>query len=236
MSNTFLPATRGRLLTEFIIIFLIGYGLKAVLDLAIWRYSGPVSLGMMLGLLFYYLRWREHNFSWIGLIPLRSVKSWLLLVPQILLAFMAIALTGVGIGYGGEALGIDLMQPDASGAKNRFGDMAGNTPLYLSWLAIIWFAGPAEELYFRGFMIGQLRDILGQSKMATVLSIVIPAIIFGVGHMYYLGLRGLFMTGGIALSLGTLFLLYKRNIWPLAIAHAAFNSLTFTAMYLQLDI
>jgi membrane protease YdiL (CAAX protease family) len=236
MTVTPTPVTRRRLFLEFIIIFLIGHFLKMVLDLAIWRYSGPVSLGIMLVLLFYYLRWRGRSFSWIGLVPLKSAKSWLLLGPQILLAFVAIGLTGVGIGYGGEALGIDFMQPDASGAENRFGDIEGNTPLYLTWLAIICFAGPAEELYFRGFMIGQLRECLGRTKMATVLSVVIPAIIFGVGHMYYLGLRGLFMTGGIALSLGILFLLYKRNIWPLAIGHAAFNSLVFTAMYLQLDI
>ena len=108
--------------------------------------------------------------------------------------------------------------------------------MVLTWVAILWVAGPAEELNFRGFMIGQLRDILGRSKLATIVSIIVPAIIFGVGHMYYLGLRGFFVTGGIAVSLSILFILYKRNIWPLAIAHAAFNSLTFTAMYLQLDI
>ena len=35
---------------------------------------------------------------------------------------------------------------------------------------------------------------------------------------------------------GTLYLLYKRNLWPLILAHGAVDSLAFTAMYLDLDI
>ena len=85
-------------------------------------------------------------------------------------------------------------------------------------------------------MIAQLREVFGRSRWATALSIIIPAIGFGLGHMYYQGLRGLFVTGGVALMLGILFVLYKRNIWPLAIAHATLNSLMFTAMYMQWDI
>lgn len=229
------PPTRQRLFLDFIVIIGTAYLLKVALDVAIWRYSGPVSLAIMLVLIFFYLRRRGHSFSWIGLVSLTSTKDRLLLLPQIMLAFMAIGMTGAGIGFIGETLGIEFMNPDIAAAENRFGDLAGNTPLYLCWLAIVWFAGPAEELYFRGFMIGQLREVLGHSRLATALTIVIPAIIFGAGHMYYQGLRGLFVTGGIGLSLGILFVLYKRNIWPLAIAHAALNSLSFTAMYMQWD-
>ncbi|NOX95172.1 MAG: CPBP family intramembrane metalloprotease [Alphaproteobacteria bacterium] len=224
------------LLLEFVVIFGLWYLLKIALDVSIWRYSGPVSLAIMLVLLFFYLRWRGHSFSWVGLVPLKSAKNWLLLLPQILLAMIAMGAIGAGLNFAGETLGLEFMKPDLAATENRFGDLAGNTSLYLTWLAIIWFAGPAEELFFRGFMIGQLRDIFGHSRWATALSIIIPAILFGAGHMYYQGLRGLIITGGVAVSLGILFVLYKRNIWPLAAAHAAINSLSFTAMYLQLDI
>ena len=44
------------------------------------------------------------------------------------------------------------------------------------------------------------------------------------------------VTGSVAAALGILFILYKRNIWPLALAHAAINSFSFTAMYMQWDI
>jgi len=225
-----------RLLLEFLIIIAIGFFLKVALDLVIWRYSGPVSLVIMLGLVFFYLRRRGLSFRWLGLIHLKSVKSRLLLLPQILLAFIAIPASGLAIGFGGEMLGIEFMKPDSSGATNRFGDLAGNTPLFLTWVVILWVAGPAEELYFRGFMIRQLREIFGRSFWATAISILIPAVIFGAGHMYYQGLRGLFMTGGIGIVMGILFILYKSNIWPLAIAHASFNSLVFTALYMRWDI
>lgn len=228
--------SRLRLLLEFLIIISIGFILKVTLDAVIWRYSGPVSLVIMLGLIYFYLHRRGHSFFWIGLVPLKSVKSRCLILPQTLLAFIAIAASGLAIGLGGELLGLEFMKPDATGATDRFGDLAGNTYLYLTWIAILWIAGPAEELYFRGFMIGQLREILGRSRWATAFSIIIPAILFGAGHMYYQGLRGLFMTGGIAVSMGVLFILYKRNIWPLAIAHAAFNTFVFTALYMQWDI
>jgi membrane protease YdiL (CAAX protease family) len=225
-----------RLLLEFSIIVGTWYLVKAVLDIFIWRYSGTVSLAMLLVLIFFYLRMRGHSFSWIGLVSLTSIKSRLLLLPQILLAMIVMSATGAAMTLSGEALGFEFMKPDIAAAENRFGDLAGNTSQYLMWITIIWFAGPAEELVFRGFMIGLLREVFGQSWWATALSIVIPAIGFGIGHMYYQGLRGLFVTGGVALMLGILFVLYKRNIWPLAIAHAALNSLMFTAMYMQWDI
>lgn len=44
------------------------------------------------------------------------------------------------------------------------------------------------------------------------------------------------MTGAIGIACGILYLLYKRNIWPLVVAHALFNTLTFTAAYLHLDV
>ncbi len=236
MSKTLRTLPRSRLVFGFLVIVAIGHLLKSVLDPVIWRYSGPVSLGIMLVALFFYLRWRRCSWSWIGLVPLNSKKQLVRLPAQVLLAFIAIPATGLALGLCGEALGIEFMRPDAAGAENRFGDLAGNTALYLTWLSILWFAGPAEELYFRGFMIGQLQDIFGPSRLATALTIVIPALIFGAGHMYYLGLRGFVMTGGIGVTLGCLYVLYNRNIWPLMIAHAAFNSLTFTALYREWDI
>ncbi len=227
--------SRFRPLIDFCAIVALGYLLKVALDQVIWRYSGPVSLGIMLVGILFYLRSMGESWSWIGLVKIESRKGWALLPLQVALAFFAILGTGAGLSIGGEALGLEFMKPDNSGAQNRFGDVAGNTQLYVFWLAIVWFAGPAEELYFRGFMIGKLREVLGVSGFATAATILIPALIFGVGHVYYAGLRGLVTTGGIAVTLGVLYILYKRNIWPLMIAHAAANTLTFTAVYLQLD-
>jgi membrane protease YdiL (CAAX protease family) len=235
MITLFDTLSRFRPLIDFCAIVALGYLLKVALGQFMWRYSGPVSLGIMLSVIFFYLRSKGESWSWIGLVKINLSKGWALLPLQVALAFFAILATASGLSLGGEALGLDFMKPDNSGAQNRFGDVAGNTQLYVFWLAIVWFAGPAEELYFRGFMIGKLREVLGSSNGATALTILVPALIFGLGHVYYLGLRGLVTTGGIAVALGVFYILFKRNLWPLMIAHAAANTLTFTAVYLQLD-
>ena len=49
-------------------------------------------------------------------------------------------------------------------------------------------------------------------------------------------MRGLVMTGAIGFSLGLLFLLYRKNLWPLIIGHALVDSLVFTATYREWDI
>lgn len=235
MTALFNTQSRFRPLIDFSAIVALGYLLKIVLDQFIWRYSGPVSLGIMLSVIFFYLRSMGESWSWIGLVRIDSRKGWALFPFQLFLAFFAILATASALSLAGEALGLEFMKPDNSGARERFGDVASNTRLYIFWLAIVWFAGPAEELYFRGFMIGKLREFLGTSSWASALSVLIPALIFGAGHVYYAGLRGLVTTGGIAVTLGVLYILYKRNLWPLMIAHAAANTLTFTVVYLQLE-
>ena len=74
-------------------------------------------------------------------------------------------------------------------------------------------------------MINSLADLLGKNWRLVGAVYLIPALIFGVGHMHYQGVRGLFTTGIIGVSLGCLFLAYKRNVWPLMIARAGVNSL-----------
>lgn len=220
---------------EFIGFTVFALALKAVLDLVIWKYAGPISLVIILVCLAVYLRGQGKGLDRIGLVRFQAVKSYWLFPLQTVLAFIVIIATGALVTIVGEASGLDFMQPDREGALSRFGDLAGNTPLFLFWLAILWVAGPAEELFFRGFMINSLTDVLGKGWVANTLSILIPALIFGAGHMYYQGVRGLFTTGLIGVSLGCLFLAYKRNAWPLMIAHAGVNSLVFTLQYLEIE-
>ncbi len=207
-----------------------------MLDPFIWRYSGPVSLVFVLVVIFGYLRVQGIPLTSIGLVRFTKARNWLWLLPQTLLAFVAIMLSGVGVSLLVMNFGADFMQLDRTQVDERFGDIQGNLALFLSWLAVLWVAGPAEEFYFRGYLMSRLSAGLGRSVGATFIVLLLPAFIFGIGHVYYQGIRGLFTTGAIGLSLGVLFLLFKRNIWPLAVAHAAFNSLVFTAQFAGWDI
>ncbi|HCR67218.1 CPBP family intramembrane glutamic endopeptidase [Oceanicaulis sp. UBA2681] len=229
---------RPLLLLEVLIAALAAMTIKALISLVLWRYAGPLTLLIVLSGLTVYLHWRGLGWRSFGLIKLPKLKSWLLLPLQALLGVVVILATGVGSASIGTALGFEFMGQEPAGVTDRFGAVAdGSLPHYLLWLAIsILAAGLGEELFFRGYMINRLRDALGSGVVMTAVSVILPALYFGYGHVYYQGLRGLITTGLIGLSLGLLFLIYKRNLWPLVIAHAAVDCLVFTALYFNLDI
>lgn len=236
MAEKIYNGSRRHDLIAFIVIFGFALALRAVCAQWTPAFAGPISLIVVLGVVVAYLRHQRRSLASIGLVPLGSARRLWLLVPQSVLTGVVIIGTGLLVGMGGEALGLSFMAPDASGPAERFGDLAGNTPRYLLWLVVLWIAGPAEELYFRGFMITQLQRVFGRGRLSTAAAVLVPAILFGFGHFYYQGIRGFVVTGAIGLSLGLLFLAYRRNLWPLMIGHAAVNSLVFTAQYLEWDI
>ena len=231
------PAARTRAAAELAAGAVIAFGSKALLDPFIWKFSGPVSLLIVLTLATLYFRHRGETWSELGLRKPARLKSWLLIPPQILLGVAVIIGTGAGAALGGDALGLWSTDAVPDGVEARWGDIVGNLPVYLLWLTLAWVsAGFGEELFFRAFMISRAERIVAGAPAALFLAILIPAAIFGFAHFYYQGLRGLVVTGLIGLAIGALYLVYKRNLWPLIIAHALVDTLGFTAMYLDLDV
>ena len=149
-----------------------------------------------------------------------------------------VVILGVGAGSAilGDTLGLWQTGELPDGVADRWGNIRGNLPVYLLWLTLAWVsAGFGEELFFRGFMVSRAERITKGLPAALFLAVLIPAAIFGIAHFYYQGMRGLVVTGLIGLSLGTLYLLYKRNLWPLIVAHGLVDTLGFTALYLDAD-
>ncbi|MGA9333068.1 MAG: type II CAAX endopeptidase family protein [Rudaea sp.] len=224
-------------LAEVIGFSVLAVGSKLALDPVTWRFSGPITLLFTLIVLAAYRRWRGQSWRDLGFRPLPGLKSKLLLLPQILLGVAAILGTGLAVAKLGDALAIPFMQHVADRVQERWGNLRGNLPLYLLWLSLAWVsAGFGEETFFRGFLIGRLGDALTGLRFGRALAVVVSALFFGVCHIYYQGLRGLFMAGSIGLVLGLLFLLYRRNLWPLVAAHALVDTLMFTAIFLNRDI
>ena len=234
MSLTSSP--RSRALMEFSAGILIALGTKAILANYIWKFAGPVSLLIVLVLATIYLRHRGESWGELGLRPRMTLKSWLLIPPQIILGVVAILATGGLTAIGGDALGLWSTDTTMPGVEERWGDIRGNLPVYLLWLSLAWVsAGFGEELFFRAFLISRTERVFKGLPLGLFLAILTPALIFGFGHMYYQGVRGLVVTGLIGLVLGALYLLYKRNLWPLIIAHGMVDTLSFTALYLDAD-
>ena len=97
-------------------------------------------------------------------------------------------------------------------------------------------AGFGEEMFFRGFLITRLKTVFSDIYLSSAISVLLAALLFGYMHVYYQGLVGLVNGGIIGVIFGTYFLLYKRNLWPLIIAHGFINSLGFTSEFLGINL
>ena len=225
-----------RALIELAIVVTFALGSKYALDQVIWRYSGPISLITTLMLFSLYLWRRGDSWAAMGVRRLPGLKSKLLVLPQTLLAVVAIFACGNLAGLAGDQLGLWTYGETPAGVEARWGAIEGNLPVYLFWLAITWTSAAfAEEMFFRGFLITRFRAALASIPLSAVFAVVLAAAIFGYGHYYYQGVRGLANAGAIGLALGTLYLLYKGNLWPLILAHGLVDTLVFTALYAGLD-
>ena len=209
-------------------------GSRIAFDPLFWRYAGPTSLLLTLGVLFVYLRTRGEGVGSLGLIALPGLRSKLMVLPKAGLAFVLFTIAGAGTVFGGQAIGLEFMGEIPPGVEDRWGDVAGNLPMYLIWLAIVWTSAAfGEELFFRGFLITRFEGLFRGLPRASIIAVVFAAFLFGLGHFYYQGLRGLIVTGAIGVAFGTAFLLFKRNLWPLVLVHGIIDTLSFTAMYLE---
>lgn len=210
---------------------------KLAFDFVSWRFSAPVTLLLTLLILSFYRRSRGQNWSDAGLRRVPGLKAKLLIVPQIALGLVAILGTGIVLSVLGDKLDISFMQQNTSAMAERLGNIRGNVPLYLVWLAVAWVsAGFGEELFFRGFVISRLIDAFSGFRFGRALAVTVAALFFGLCHVYYQGLRGLVVGGAIGLFLGILFLAYKRNLWPLIVAHALVDTLAITAHFFAWNI
>ena len=223
---------RWLILAEVIGFVILALGSRYVMSLFFWRFAGPVSLVFTLSIMTVYLRGRGINWSDMGLRALPGLKAKLWLIPQTMLTGVAFFGAVAVVLIGGPAIGLDFIGQVPDTVNERWGDLEGNVPLLLLWLAIVWTAAAfGEEMFFRGYLITRLETAFGKIRWGIVLAVVLPALLFGYGHYYYQGLSGLFVTGAIGLVLGTMFILFKRNLWPVIIWHGMIDTLAFVATF-----
>ena len=227
---------RGRAIAELGVFGGLALGLRIALDPLFWRFAGPVSLVATLVCLALYLRRRGEGWTSFGLIPLRGAKAKLMVLPQALLVFGFFAAAVAGVLLGSEALGWEFMKVVPEGVEDRWGDVRGNLPMFLLWLGIVWTAAAfGEEMFFRGFLVTRAAALFHGVPFGAALAVMLAALLFGLGHMYYQGLRGFVTTAAIGIAFGTAFLLMKRNLWPIVLVHGIVDTINFYALYAGLE-
>ena len=230
------PRRLEALIEIFVFVALV-MGVKVLVDPFLWKFAGPISLMTTIILLTIYMRVRGRAWAQTGLPPLIGPRAKLMLIPQMLLAMAGIAAAGLSIQYGATALGYDFMNTIPEGVEDRWGAIRGNLLVYLLWLGVIWTSAAfGEEMFFRGFLITQFQEVFRNISGASVLAVILPALLFGYLHYDNQGLRGALPAGAIGLAFGVLFLAFRKNLWPLIAVHGFVDTIGMTMLYLNMDV
>jgi membrane protease YdiL (CAAX protease family) len=159
---------------------------------------------------------RRLDWATLGLrpAPLRALAAAVLAF----VAYLAVAEST------GKLLGLD---PEGMLARELMSDLvpAQASPTYILFavLFIGIFVPAVEELIFRGFLIGWLRE-----RSNAVLAVALSALGFAVVHLYFVATElqfGLFVTAQIfvlGLLLGWL-AVWSRSLWPPIVLHVVNN-------------
>lgn len=116
-----------------------------------------------------------------------------------------------------------------------FDGIRGSLPGFLVMLAVGWVIGGfLEEMLFRGYLMRRLTRILGEKPSAVALSVLLPAISFGLAHSYQ-DAPGMLSTGLIAVLFGLLYVWTRYNLWLPIIVHGVIDTVGLTFIYLDID-
>jgi len=125
-----------------------------------------------------------------------------------------------------EYLDLDVA-PDLSGeqASTKFGNLSGNWGLFFTIIPFILLQSMLEEVLDRGFLINWIEKSLSSTWAATIIAVLVQAVIFGFRHSYDLSERSI-TVAIIGLAMGIGYVAFGRNLWPLIIVHCLLNTMS----------
>jgi membrane protease YdiL (CAAX protease family) len=113
--------------------------------------------------------------------------------------------------------------------------LAGNTAaLLVTLLWVIVGGGFGEELIWRGFLFERLGAFLGPRAHAKLVIVVVTSILFALAHYWDQGLPGVVQATFTGLVFGSTYARI-RTIWPVMVAHAAFDVAAVLMIYWNLE-
>jgi membrane protease YdiL (CAAX protease family) len=184
--------------------------------------SPLVNLGLVVTVAIFWAVSKRRGSTWSDF-GLARPKSWVRTI-----------LMGIGVTVGMIVAFMFLMPlitqtfPVPQVDNSRFDILHGNLPNLILNVVAAWFtAAFFEELLWRGYLMNRLVDLQGkETKLAWAISLVGSALIFGLGHTYQ-GLGGVIKITVLGLLFGAAFLTTRRNLWPVIIAHALLDTISF---------
>lgn len=167
---------------------------------------GAISIIGSLGIIWFF---QIKNGGGLAELGLNKPDSWKRFIFTAVVTFILVAVIGI--------FGIPLLQSFLGEFPQDLNPVS--FPLFLVWARVMFTAAFGEEVVFRGFMLPRLEVLFANWKFATVLAVILQAVIFGLLH-YSSGLVVVISAGVIGLVFGIAFIFGKRNLWPLILVHA----------------
>jgi uncharacterized protein len=227
------PSSSSKLTIAFQIItaLLVMIGLKELVDY--FEIIGAGSFGIWGGIATATMLMKKDKISWgnFGNRLPRGGRNWLIHIGIALLTVLSVFLI-MGLVLDPILSSLGLEKPDS--AADRFAFFLGKPTIFLLYLVTIVWVGAAlgEELLMRGFLLNRLNDLIGRNRLGSILALILHGAFFGALHSYQ-GLAGIITTGMVGIIFGSVYLLTKRRLFPLIIAHGIINTISLTAYYLN---
>lgn len=154
-------------------------------------------------------KFEDLGFDW-GALPF-SLDAWLILIAFVVL-------------YGADALSETGSEEKRNLTKEHFlqnvGFLPANAVDYTHFIFLALTAGICEEIVFRGYFINYFQwwfEDWSNQKLAFALVILLPAISFGITHLYQ-GWKAVLKIVAMAVLFGAFFLM-TGTLWPIMIIH-----------------
>jgi len=146
-------------------------------------------------------------------------------------------LFGIGIQFASTL----ILEPFADKATksstdhSAFESLRGNLLNLLLLLVTVWIlVAFVEEIIFRGYMMGEIAGLIGKSKAALAINLIVSSILFGLAH-WYQGKSGALSTGIIGAVLGILFIASGFNLWLPILTHGFIDTVGLSLIYINAD-
>lgn len=206
-----LPLAKGNLLTQQWIVWFANMMMMALIGMGLWlRGTGLSSLGLHL----------KFN-GWKNLL---KVFLWSLIVFVVtVFCFVMGEVMLRGLVASGE--------PADMGGYAYLKDNPGL--LILSLLGVYIVSSFGEELVYRGFLIHRISELFAHSRYKNVLAVLFSGLIFGLAH-YQWGVTGVVQTSIMGWVLGLFYLLFKKRLIILILAHVFMDTLLLLGIYFGL--
>ena len=113
-------------------------------------------------------------------------------------------------------------QRDTQRKFRELGFLPTSGSQYLHFLFLCACAGVGEEIVYRGFLITYCSEVFGEAAWAVAGTLLVPAVSFGLAHIYQGG-HAVLKIVAMALLFG--FFFYRTGtLWPLILLHTAIDA------------